>query len=311
MQSAAAVLEIIGKRGERGLPVERLYRQMFNPQLYLVAYGRIYANAGAMTPGVTGETVDGMSLAKIAAIIDVLRHERYRWQPVKRVYIPKKNGKRRPLGLPTWSDKLVAEVVRLLLVAYYEPQFSDHSHGFRPRRGCHTALSEVVEVWKGTHWFIEGDISDCFGSLDHDLMIEILAEKIHDGRFLRLIDQMLKAGYLEDWRWHATLSGAPQGGVASPVLSNIYLDRLDQFVEQRLLPEYNLGRRRRTNRTYQVLEYAIQRAKRHNEPDTVRELILQRRELPSQDPNDPHYRRLRYVRYADDCAPRTLTEVAM
>jgi group II intron reverse transcriptase/maturase len=300
MQSAAAVLEIIGKRGERGLPVERLYRQMFNPQLYLVAYGRIYANAGAMTPGVTGETVDGMSLAKIGAIIDVLRHERYRWQPVKRVYIPKKNGKRRPLGLPTWSDKLVAEVVRLLLEAYYEPQFSDRSHGFRPRRGCHTALTEVVEVWKGTHWFIEGDISDCFGSLDHDLMIDILAEKIHDGRFLRLIDQMLKAGYLEDWRWHATLSGAPQGGVASPVLSNIYLDRLDQFVEQRLLPEYNLGRRRRTNRAYQVLEYAIQRAKRHNEGDTARALILQRRDLPSQDPNDPDYRRLRYVRYADD-----------
>ena len=136
MQSAAAVLEIIGKRGERGLPVERLYRQMFNPQLYLVAYGRIYANAGAMTPGVTGETVDGMSLAKIGAIIDVLRHERYRWQPVKRVYIPKKNGKRRPLGLPTWSDKLVAEVVRLLLEAYYEPQFSDRSHGFRPRRAA-------------------------------------------------------------------------------------------------------------------------------------------------------------------------------
>ena len=300
MQSAAAVLEIIGKRGERGLPVERLYRQMFNPQLYLVAYGRIYANAGAMTPGVTGETVDGMSLAKIGAIIDVLRHERYRWQPVKRVYIPKKNGKRRPLGLPTWSDKLVAEVVRLLLEAYYEPQFSDRSHGFRPRRGCHTALTEVVEVWKGTHWFIEGDISDCFGSLDHDLMIDILAEKIHDGRFLRLIDQMLKAGYLEDWRWHATLSGAPQGGVASPVLSNIYLDRLDQFVEQRLLPEYNLGRRRRPNRAYQVLEYAIQKAKRHNERDTARALILQRRDLPSQDPNDPDYRRLRYVRYADD-----------
>lgn len=300
MQSAAAVLEIIGKRGGRGLPVERLYRQMFNPQLYLVAYGRIYANAGAMTPGVTRETVDGMSLTKIGAIIDALRHERYRWQPVKRVYIPKKNGKLRPLGLPTWSDKLVAEVVRLLLEAYYEPQFSDRSHGFRPRRGCHTALTEVVEVWKGTHWFIEGDISDCFGSLDHDLMIGILAERIHDGRFLRLISHMLKAGYLEDWRWHATLSGSPQGGVTSPVLSNIYLDRLDQYVEQRLLPEYNLGGRRRTNRAYQVLEYAIQKARRHGDQDTARELMLQRRGLPSQDPNDPGYRRLRYVRYADD-----------
>jgi len=162
MQSAETVLDVIGKRGARGLPVERLYRQMFNSQLFLLAYGRIYANKGAMTPGVTGETVDGMSLAKIEAIIDLLRGERYRWRPVKRVYIPKKNGKQRPLGLPTWSDKLVAEVVRLLLEAYYEPQFSDRSHGFRPGRGCHTALTEVVEVWKGTHWFIEGDISDCF-----------------------------------------------------------------------------------------------------------------------------------------------------
>ena len=178
-----------------------------------MAYGKFYSNAGAMTPGVSEETVDGMSLAKIGAIIGALRAERYRWQPVKRIYIPKKSGKQRPLGLPTWSDKLVAEVVRLLLEAYYEPQFSDRSHGFRPGRGCHTALSEVVETWKGTHWFIEGDISDCFGSLDHQVMLAILAEKIHDGRFLRLISHMLKAGYLEDWRWHATLSGSPQGGI--------------------------------------------------------------------------------------------------
>src|SRR6266516_1546445 len=139
MQSAATVQDVIGMRGERGLPVERLYRQLFNPQLYLMAYGKLYSNAGAMTPGVTGETVDGMSLAKIGVIIGVLRAERYRWQPVKRVYIPKKNGKQRPLGLPTWSDKLVAEVVRLLLEAYYEPQFSGRSHGFRPGRGGHTA----------------------------------------------------------------------------------------------------------------------------------------------------------------------------
>ena len=300
MQDAETVLDVIGKRGARGLPVERLYRQMFNPQLFLMAYGKLYSNAGAMTPGVTGETVDGMSLAKIEAIISALRGERYRWRPVKRIYIPKKNGKQRPLGLPTWSDKLVAEVVRLLLEAYYEPRFSGRSHGFRPGRGCHTALSEVVEVWKGTHWFIEGDISDCFGSLDHEIMIKILAEKIRDGRFLRLIGHMLKAGYLEDWRWHATLSGSPQGGIASPVLSNIYLDRLDQYVEQRLLPEYNLGRRRRPNRAYQVLEYAIARARRHKDKAEARRLILRRRQVPSQDPADPGYRRLRYVRYADD-----------
>ena len=300
MQSAETVLDVIRKRGQRGLPLERLYRQLFNPQLYLSAYGRIYANHGAMTPGVTGETVDGMSLGKINAIIGALRAQRYRWSPVKRVHVPKPNGKRRPLGMPTWSDKLVAEVVRLLLDAYYEPQFSDHSHGFRPHRGCHTALREIVEVWKGTHWFIEGDVSDCFGSLDHQVLVSILGDKIHDGRFLRLVGHMLGAGYMEDWRWHATLSGAPQGGIASPALSNVYLDRFDQFVEQTLLPEYNRGRRRRLNPAYEAVENAITRARRHGDRKAVRVLRLHRRTLPSQDPNDPNYRRLRYVRYADD-----------
>jgi group II intron reverse transcriptase/maturase len=300
MQNAETVLAVIRERGRRGLPLERLYRQLFNPDLFLVAYGRIYSNAGAMTPGVTAETVDGMSLAKIGAIIDALRCERYRWRPVKRVYIPKPGGRQRPLGLPTWSDKLVAEVVRLLLEAYYDVGFSEHSHGFRPGRGCHTALREVLNVWKGTHWFIEGDISDCFGSLDHQVMLSILGEKIHDNRFLGLINQMLEAGYLEDWRWHATLSGAPQGGVASPILSNIYLDRFDVFVEQSLLPEYNRGSRRRPNPDYRSVEHAIARAKRRGDRQTVRQLTLTRRRLPSQDPDDPGYRRLRYVRYADD-----------
>ena len=146
MQNAETVLGVLRERGRRGLPLERLYRQLFNPQLYLLAYGRLYSNHGAMTPGVDGETVDGMSQAKIGRIIDALRHERYRFTPVRRVYIPKKNGKRRPLGLPSWSDKLVGEVMRLLLEAYYEPQFSDRSHGFRPGRGCHTALSEVAAL---------------------------------------------------------------------------------------------------------------------------------------------------------------------
>ena len=300
MQNAETVLDVIHQRGRKGLPLERLYRQLFNPQLFLLAYGRLYSNKGAMTPGVGIETVDGMSLRKIEAIIEAIRHERYRFKPVKRVHIPKKSGKKRPLGLPTWSDKLVAEVVRLLLEAYYEPQFSDHSHGFRPGRGCHTALSEIVEVWKGTHWFIEGDISDCFGSLDHQVMLDTLAEKIHDNRFLRLIEAMLQAGYLQDWRWNATLSGVPQGGIASPILSNIYLHHLDSFVETVLLPEFNRGDRRALNPAYQKIEHAIQRARRHGDRDAVRRLRKQRRRHPSQDPNDPDYRRLRYVRYADD-----------
>ena len=195
MQNAEAVVDILRARGRRGLPCDELYRQLFNPALFLMAWGRIYANDGAMTPGPCGETADGMSLAKIGRIIDALRHERYRFQPVRRVYIPKKSGsKMRPLGLPSWSDKLVGEVVRILLEAYYEPRFSGRSHGFRPGRGCHTALSEIAETWTGTTWFIEGDISDCFGSLDHSVLLSILAEHIHDNRFLRLIKNMLRAG---------------------------------------------------------------------------------------------------------------------
>jgi group II intron reverse transcriptase/maturase len=253
-----------------------------------------------MTPGVTGETVDGMSLGKIGRIIDALRHERYRFQPVKRVYIPKKNGKRRPLGLPSWSDKLVGEVIRLLLEAYYEPQFSDRSHGFRPRRGCHTALTEVENTWTGTTWFIEGDISDCFGTLDHEVMLSELTGKIHDNRFLRLLRNMLKAGYLEDWVYNATLSGAPQGGVVSPILSNIYLHRLDTFVETVLIPEYTRGAGRVRNPAYRTVQRALTRARERNDRAQARSLRRQLRSLPSKDPRDPGYRRLRYTRYADD-----------
>jgi group II intron reverse transcriptase/maturase len=300
MQSAATVLGVLRERGRRGLPLEGLYRQMFNPQLYLLAYGRIYANKGAMTPGATPETVDGMSLAKIGRIIDAMRHERYRFRPVRRVHIPKKNGKMRPLGMPAWSDKLAGEVVRLLLEAYYEPVFSDRSHGFRPGRGCHTALREVANTWTGTTWFVEGDIADCFGSLDHDVMIGALSERIHDNRFLRLLRNMLTAGYLQDWRWGATLSGVPQGGIASPVLSNIYLHKLDVFVETVLIPEYTRGRLRRRNPEYRQVEQAIVRARRNKDRDEVRSLYRRLHSLPSQDPHDPGYRRLRYCRYADD-----------
>jgi len=300
MQSAEAVLDVLRERGRRGLPCDELYRQLFNPQLYLLAYGRIYSNQGAMTAGVTQETVDGMSLARIGRIIDAMRHERYRFSPARRVYIPKKNGKLRPLGLPTWSDKLVGEVVRLLLDAYYEPQFSDRSHGFRPGRGCHTALREVASSWPGTSWFIEGDISDCFGSLDHQVMADTLAEKIHDNRFLRLMRNMLKAGYLEDWVYHATLSGAPQGGVASPVMSNIYLHRLDTFVEKALIPQYTRGVRRARNPAYLEAAAALARARRRGDRAQARQLRQRMRSMPSSDTHDPGYRRLRYVRYADD-----------
>jgi group II intron reverse transcriptase/maturase len=299
MQSAETVLDVLRERGRRGLPLNELYRQLFNPQLYLLAYGRIYSNKGAMTPGPDAETADGMTLGKIERIIDALRHERYRFKPVKRHYILKKDGKQRPLGLPSWSDKVLGEVVRLLFEAYYEPQFSDHSHGYRPGRGCHTALRDVAVGWTGTTWFIEGDISRCFDELDHQVMLETLGEKIHDNRLLRLVGQMLRAGYLEDWVWNATLSGAPQGGVLSPCLSNVYLDRLDEFVETALLPGYTRGVRR-SNPAYNKVQYRLARARKRGDHAAVRVLRKQLRSLPVQDPNDPGYRRLRYVRYADD-----------
>jgi group II intron reverse transcriptase/maturase len=300
MQEAAVVLSVLRERGRRGLPCTQLYRQMFNKDLYLLAYGNIYPNKGAMTPGAGGETADGMSEAKIDQIIELMRRERYRFPPARRIYIPKKNGKLRPLGLPDWSGKLVGEVVRLLLEAYYEPAFSDRSHGFRKGRGCHTALREVRDAWTGTVWFIEGDISDCYGSLDHQILLSILAEKIDDQRFLRLVRNMLKAGYLEDWVRHDTLSGVPQGGVVSPILSCIYLDKLDKFVEQELIPQYTRGASRTLNPEYRETANRLRNARRHGNRAGARELGKRLRGLPSRDPMDHGYRRLKYIRYADD-----------
>jgi group II intron reverse transcriptase/maturase len=300
MQDAIAILDIIRDRGQRGLPLERVYRLLFNPDLYLLAYGNIAPNKGALTRGATAETADGMYLDKIERIIGLLRNEQFRWTPVRRVHIPKSNGKMRPLGIPTWSDKLLQEVMRLILEAHYEPQFSDHSHGFRPGRGCHTALSTIRRTWRGTVWFVEGDIEACFDSLDHNILLEILAESIHDGRFLRLIESLLTAGYLEDWRYGKTLSGAPQGGIVSPLLSNIYLDRLDKYIEDTLAPQYTRGERRKANPAYRHLRAAYLWAKQRGDDERAANLHKQMTALPSKDLTDPDYRRLKYVRYADD-----------
>jgi group II intron reverse transcriptase/maturase len=222
MRDAETTLSIIADRGKRGLPLENVYRRLYNPDLYLRAYGRLYRNDGAMTKGTTPETVDGMSLRKIEDLIERIRNERFRWTPVRRVLIPKGNGKTRPLGIPTWTDKLLQEVMRSVLEAYYEPQFCPTSHGFRPERGCHTALKEIFHIWQGTRWFIEGDIKGCFDNIDHSVLLAILREKIQDNRFLILVENLLKAGYLEKWNYRPTLSGTPQGGIVSPLLANIF-----------------------------------------------------------------------------------------
>lgn len=300
MRDATTVLNMIRDRGQRGLPIERLYRQLFNRDLYLRAYGKLYANKGAMTPGTTSETVDQMSLNKIDRIIATLRQERYRWKPVRRTYIPKRNGKRRPLGMPAWSDKLLQEVICSLLEAYYEPQFSDYSHGFRSGRGCHSALHEITLRWKGIKWFIEGDICAFFDRIDHTILLNILRQKINDNRFIRLLSHFLQAGYLEDWRYHKTHSGVPQGSILSPLLSNLVLDQLDQFVEQTLIPNYTRGQRRKTNPPYVTLTRDASKARKAGDLKRARLLNQQAQKMPSRDPNDPLFRRLRYVRYADD-----------
>ena len=300
MQEAETVLNVLRERGERGLPLENIYRLLYNRNLYLRAYGRLYSNQGAMTRGTTADTVDGMSLAKIDDLIDALRYERFRWTPVRRVNLPKPKGGTRPLGIPTWTDKLLQEVIRMILEAYYEPQFSDRSHGFRPGRGCHTALSNVVDHWTGVRWFVEGDIKGCFDNIDHEVLLSVLGEKLHDNRFLRLLKYLLKAGYVEDWKYGRTLSGTPQGGVVSPILSNIYLDRLDKYVENVLIPANTRGTDRRDNREYIRLRSRMVYHRNVGHHSLAVELRKQMQQLPSGDPHDPDYRRLRYVRYADD-----------
>jgi len=300
MRDAETIVGLIRERGRRGLPLEQVYRLLFNQNLYLRAYGKVYRNTGAMTHGVTDETPDGMSLKKIDAIIEALRYERYQWLPARRVYIPKNNGKKRPLGMPVWSDKLLQEVTRLILEAYFEPQFSDHSHGFRPERGCHTALREIYYQWSGTTWFIEGDISQCFDRLSHELLIQELSEHIHDGKFVRLMQELLDAGYMEDWTYNQTLSGVPQGGVISPLLANILLNRLDRFVEDTLIPQYTKGEERRRNPEYMRLMKKASTCRKKGQTEQAESLRKQAQRIPSMDANDPDFRRLRYVRYADD-----------
>lgn len=307
-------IDIVHKLGTKGYPLTGVYRRIQDKELFLAAYGKLYANQGATTAGTDPEdTVDGMSIERIEEILTQLHNGTYQWKPVRRVEIPKANGKTRPLGIPSWSDKLLQEVIRMVLEAYYENKFSKYSHGFRPYRSCHTALKQIHHSWKGTKWFIEGDIKGCFDNIDHRILLQILARDIKDNRFLKLIRQMLQAGYLEKWQYHATYSGTPQGGIVSPILANIFLNELDQFIEGELIPAYSKGRRRRINPEYDRIKARMYHARKKGKKELVKELEKQRRQIPSGDPSDPDYRCLRYSRYADDfllgfVGPRTEAE---
>jgi group II intron reverse transcriptase/maturase len=301
MQTAEYVLSILRKKSTNDInyQFDRLYRNLFNEDFYLSAYNKIYAKEGNLTAGVDNETIDGFNLKQVKAIIEVIRGEQYYPNPVLRVHIPKKDGKTRPLGIPTFGDKLVQEAIRQILEAIYEPIFLNTSHGFRPKRSCHTALSQVKTTCRGTNWVIEGDIKGFYDNIDHDIMIKLLGKRIIDGRFLEMIKRFLKSGYFEFGQVHNTLSGAPQGGIVSPILANIYLHELDEYMEK-ISKEYSTSNIRRGNPAYQRLNEARYRANKNGKYQKAYELLQEMRQLPRQDPMDENYIKVKYTRYADD-----------
>ena len=301
MQSAQAYLEVVNERGKRGLILQKVYRNLQDPELFLMAYAKLSSNKGGLTPGVDPEdTIDGMSMKVIEKIIEDLKQGQVKFQPARRIYIDKANGKKRPISIPSWRDKLLQEVLRMVLESYYHPQFSKYSHGFIKGRGCHSALNYVHNAWTGVKWIVEGDIKGCFDNIDHELMLAVIAERIKDDKLLSLIRGMLKTGYLEDWRYEQTYSGTPPGGVISPLLANIFMDQLDRYMEETLILEYTIGKRRKANPEYASLSRKMSKAKKSGNRKAYKELLKKRDQIPSKMPNDPDFRRLKYVRYADD-----------
>ena len=286
----------------------KLYRYLLRPDIYFVAYKNLYANNGAATKGVTEDTADGFSEAKIDSIIKALADETYQPMPVRRTYIQKKNNRKklRPLGIPTFTDKLVQEVLRMILEAVYEPIFLDVSHGFRPKRSCHTALKQLRREFNGTRWFVEGDIKGCFDNINHAVLVGLLSNKIKDARITKLIYKFLKAGYLENWQYHKTYSGTPQGGIISPLLANIYLHELDKFV-MKLKSEFDTPGVGQITPEYRELHNEIKRLSHRLTKVTgeEREMVLtkyksKRQKLMTIPCTAQTDKKLKYVRYADD-----------
>ena len=311
MRSPERVLNSLNEHSkDSSYKFERLYRILFNEELFYVAYQKIASNGGSTTKGSDGRSIDGMSLARIETLIASLKDESYQPHPSRRVHIPKKNGKTRPLGIPAFEDKLVQEVVRMILEAIYEGHFEPTSHGFRPKRSCHTALLHIQKTFSGAKWFIEGDIKGFFDNIDHDVLVGILRERISDDRFIRLIRKFLKAGYVEDWTFHNTYSGMPQGGIVSPILANIYLDKLDKYVKE-YIRHFDMGTKRRPGKESNDLanerKRTVRKLKKVKDGTEKAALVArlkaieqERAAFPSGDEMDGSYRRLKYIRYADD-----------
>jgi retron-type reverse transcriptase len=311
MRSPERVLNSLNEHSkDSSYKFERLYRILFNEELFYVAYQKIASNGGSTTKGSDGRSIDEMSLARIETLIASLKDESYQPHPSRRAYIPKKNGKTRPLGIPAFEDKLVQEVVRMILEAIYEGHFETTSHGFRPKRSCHTALLHIQKTFSGAKWFIEGDIKGFFDNIDHDVLVGILRERISDDRFIRLIRKFLKAGYVEDWTFHNTYSGMPQGGIVSPILANIYLDKLDKYVKE-YIRHFDMGTKRRPGKESNDLanerKRTVRKLKKIKDGTEKAALVArlkaieqERAAFPSGDEMDGSYRRLKYIRYADD-----------
>jgi group II intron reverse transcriptase/maturase len=296
-----------------------LYRLMYKEDLYIVAYERIKSKPGNMTPGTDKETIDGWSLEDIRKIIQEMRSEKFQFRPVRTEYISKPNGKMRKLGIPSTRDKIVQEVMRMILEAIYDspygPYFLETSHGFRPGRSCHTALREIRLNWAATNWFIEGDIQACFDEIDHHVLVELLRKKIKDERFLNLIWKLLRAGYLDvREKRKDSLAGTPQGGIVSPILANIYLHELDEKAEE-IRQRLEKGGKKRRNPQYSQLLWRKEYLAKHEQTDTkeFHDLRKQIRATPSVDVCDPDFIRVKYIRYCDDwlikiCGPYVLAE---
>lgn len=311
MRSPERVLNSLNEHSkDSSYKFERLYRILFNEELFYVAYQKIASNGGSTTKGSDGRSIDEMSPARIETLIASLKDESYQPHPSRRVHIPKKNGKTRPLGIPAFEDKLVQEVVRMILEAIYEGHFETTSHGFRPKRSCHTALLHIQKTFSGAKWFIEGDIKGFFDNIDHDVLVGILRERISDDRFIRLIRKFLKAGYVEDWTFHNTYSGMPQGGIVSPILANIYLDKLDKYVKE-YIRHFDMGTKRRPGKESNDLanerKRTVRKLKKVKDGTEKAALVArlkaieqERAAFPSGDEMDGSYRRLKYIRYADD-----------
>ncbi len=304
-------LGILSNKGKR---INGLFRLMENPCLWMQAYSKIYANKGATTPGIDGKTLDGFSKERVGYLIEQLKQDHYRFKPAKRIYIPKANGKQRPLGIPSGDDKLVAEVVRMILERIYEPIFCKNAHGFRPGKSCHTALRDIQHQWTGMKWIIDMDVQSFFDNIDHAILISLLKNKIDDKRFINLIELMLQAGYVENWKFHKTYSGAAQGSGISPLLANIYLHELDQFVEE-IQVEFNRGKKRASRKKYACISTTLSNLRKKvdnlkQQENTeeqiqvikyrIKALDLKQKETVALDPLDPNFKRLRYCRYADD-----------